>query len=248
MLFFLLALLGFVSGFSSSYLGIGGGIFIVSLLPLLVGFSPGEIIQISLALIFSLTLLNSVIFIYKKLVVWSWAVPLVTIGGGVAFLSGFLVTELSDFSIRFLLWLFLLFIVIFPYIKGKFFQKRLKFVGGGLMGFSSGLAGIGGGTILSPLLHESTSLPLRKISPSVSLVTLFMSVFALSGHQWKGFYLWENLSFQGVFPVLLLLALPGLALGHWFQGKNDRKRRVFIVRIITVVLFLKLSVELLSLL
>ena len=241
----LLALLGCISGFFSSYLGIGGGIFIVSLLPLFTIYSPGETIQVSLVLIFSITFVNSLIFVCKRLVAWNWTSSLVAIGGVFAFLSGSLVTELSDFSIRFLLWLFLFFIVVFPFIKGDFFQKQLKLVGGALMGLSSGLAGIGGGTILSPLLHESSSLPLKKISPSISLVTLFMSVFALSGYHWKGGYPLDNFYLPYVFPVLLLFALPGLALGHWFQGKNDRKRRVFIVRVMTAVLFLKVSVELL---
>ena len=275
MLFFLsLAALAFVSGFCSSYLGIGGGVVIVSLLPAFTDFSPTETIQISLALMFFITLLNSLIFLYKNLVAWDWAGPLIVTGGAFAFLGGSFVTGLSDFSIRFLLWWVLFFIVTFSLTKIGFFQKHLvpsfqvqksesnkkffhfflnwiggkyslRILGGALMGLCSGLTGLGGGVIISPLLHESPALPLKKISPSVALVTLFMSVFALSGQQWKGFSIWENASLKVAFPVLLLFAVLGLSLGHLFHGRGERHKRLLIVRLITGTLFLKVTVELL---
>ena len=271
MVFFLgLAILALVSGFCSSYLGAGGGVIIVSLLPILTDFSASEIIQISLALMVFITLLNSLIFLYKKLVAWDWVGYLIVTGGICAFLAGSFVTGLSDFSIRFLLWSFLFLIVGFSLVKTEFFQKHiasffqrkkllsdrfffngmseklgLKVFGGALMGLCSGLTGLGGGVILSPLLHESHALPLKKISPSVSFVTLFMAVFAISGQQWRGLSLLENESLKFVFPVLLVFAILGLSLGHVFHGRGERRQRVFIVRTLVGILFLKVSVELL---
>ena len=92
------------------------------------------------------------------------------------------------------------------WINGKY---SLRIFGGALMGLCSGLTGLGGGVIISPLLHESLALPLKKISPSIALVTLFMSVFALSGQQWQGFSILENNSLKLAFPVLLLFAVLG---------------------------------------
>ena len=246
----------------------------VSLLPVFTDFSPVEIIQISLALMFFITLSNSLIFLYKNLVAWDWALPLVITGGMFAFLGGSFVTGLSDFSIRFLLWCFLFFIVIFsliktgfsqrhlipllrirlPEMKGHFFLFPLKKIrekyglrifGGAFMGLCSGLTGLGGGVIISPLLHESSILPLKKISPSIAIVTLFMSVFALSGQQWQGFSLWESASFKAVFPVLLFFAVSGLSLGHFFHSRGERDKRILVVRAITGILFLKVTAELL---
>ena len=247
---------------------------IVSLLPAFTDFSPGETIQISLALMFFITLLNSLIFLYKHLVAWNWVGPLIVTGGGFAFLGGSFVTGLSDFTIRFLLWCFLFCIVGFSLTKTEFFQKyliplfqiqksasdkkishfflnwingkySLRIFGGALMGLCSGLTGLGGGVIISPLLHESPALPLKKISPSIALVTLFMSVFALSGQQWQGFSILENNSLKLVFPVLLFFAVLGISLGHLFHGRGERHKRLLIVRLITGILFLKVTAELL---
>lgn len=250
-----LSVLSLFAGFLSSYMGIGGGIVIVSLLPVFTDFSPGETIQISLCLVFCLTLSNSLIFLRKNLVAWDWTIYLIAIGGGVAFFAGSLVPELSNFFLRFLLWCFLFLVVFFPFIAKKLSYKMtaknklsslipiwFKIFGGALMGLCSGLTGVGGGIILSPLLHESSVLSLKKISPSLSFATLFMSVFALLGQLSKGISL--NVSMKSVFPNLLLFAVLGLALGHFFHGRDKRRKRIFIVRTVTVILFLKVSMEL----
>ena len=286
--FLVLSVLSFFAGFLSSYMGIGGGIVIVSLLPVFTDFSPEKIIQISLCLVLCLTLSNSLIFLRKKLIAWDWALSLIVTGGGFAFLAGSFVPELSDFSLRFLLWCFLLFVVSFPFIakylfqwgknvnknelsfsipswfkilwfvkgnskknlksnqyKNRIYGNGLKIFGGSLMGLCSGLTGMGGGMILSPLLHESGILSLKKISPSLSFTTLFMSAFALMGQLSNGIYL--NASMKSVFFNLLLFALSGLALGHFFHGRDNKEKRIFIVRTVTMILFLKVSMELIFL-
>ena len=181
MLFFVsLAVLAFASGFFSSYLGLGSGLLIVSLLP---GFSPAGTIQVSLILLFFTTGSNSLIFLYKRLVAWDWVWPLIFTGALFAFLGGSLTGRFSDFQIRFLLWCFLGFIVAVPFIKKRILKKRknsvlkLKVFAGSLMGLCSGLSGLSGGLILSPLLHESEALPFKKIAPSVSVVTWFFCCF-----------------------------------------------------------------------
>lgn len=305
--FLILSVLSFCAGFLSSYMGIGGGIIIVSLLPVFTDFSPEEIIKISLCLVFCLTLFNSLIFLSKNLIAWDWTLSLIVTGSGFAFLSGSFVPEFSDFSLRFLLWCFLLFVVSFPFIAKYLFQRKkyinnlsfsipswfkvlwsskenipivfkkfevlqkkksrkpkqdqyktknlnsdqhknriqrnsLKIFGGALMGLCSGLTGMGGGMILSPLLHESGILSLKKIAPSLSFTTLFISVFALMGQLSNDIYL--NASMKSVFFYLLLFALSGLALGHFFHGRDNKKKRILIVRTVTMLLFLKVSMEL----
>lgn len=263
MLFFvILAVLAFSSGFFSSYLGLGSGLLIVSLLP---GFSPAETIQISLILLFFITGSNSLIFFFNKLMAWDWIWPLVFVGVLFAFLGGSLISSLSDFQVRFLLWCFLGFIVIVPFIKTGLLKKQgsiglrcrsmdknpkisdqigIKIFSGSLMGLCSGLSGLGGSLILSPLLHESKALPFKRIAPSVSVVTWFFAVFAISGQQWRGFSIWDQDLFRQAFPILLVSAFVGLTVGHIFHKSDDRKRRLLIIRILITALFLKVSVEL----
>lgn len=249
-----LSALALSAGFLSAYMGIGGGVIIVSLLSVFTDFSPEEIIQISLCMVFFLTLSNSLIFLKKNLVAWDWVLFLILTGGGVAFFAGYLISELSDFFIRFLLWCFLLLVVIFPFIAGKLFsdqhanqrqKKRFKIFGGALMGLCSGLTGVGGGIILSPALHESGLLSLKKISPSLSFVTLFLSVFAFLGQLSQGISL--HASMKIVFFNLLLFAVLGLILGHFFHKRDNKKKRIFIVRSVIAALFLKVSIELIFL-
>ncbi|MBY0384598.1 TSUP family transporter, partial [bacterium] len=62
--------LGIIVGVVSSLFGIGGGIFIVPLLPNLLGVTPHQAVATSLASVFLVTLLNTVSFSREKLVNW----------------------------------------------------------------------------------------------------------------------------------------------------------------------------------
>ena len=257
------------SGFFSSYLGFGGGIVIVSLLPVLTSLTPAESARAALLLVLCLSLSNTVIFARKRLIDWSWALSLTAAGSLAAFFSGRAAPGLSDFSLRFILWLFLLFVTVFSsakiFLKGAFpFRpaakprrdegKRRGFLrktlqqsaGGALMGLSSGLSGFSGGVILSPLLHETRALPLKNISPSLAVAGAALAVFALFGHQTAGGPF--SASLQAAFPVLLIFSFSGLAAGHFFHRKKDRFRRLVILRLVTGALFLTVSGELIHIL
>ena len=161
--------LGLLSGVSVTFLGMGGSVYIVPLLPLLTGLSPYETIQLSFLFLFVMTVFNSVIFIYKKLVVWSLFRVVATTGVAMSFLSSLLITQLPPFSVRFVLWVFLGLILSFPLFLSRisWFVKQLPPVSGVLMGLCSGLTGLGGGVILSPLFHESRQIPSSKIPGTV---------------------------------------------------------------------------------
>ena len=182
---------------------------------------------------------------------WDWVRPLLFTGALFAFLGGGVTGYLSDFQIRFLLWIFLSFIVTVPFIKPWILKKRknfireLKIFSGAVMGLCSGLSGLGGSAILSPLLHESEALPFQKIAPSVSVVTWILVVLAVSGQQWQGVSIWNQDLFRQTFPVLLVFAFTGLTSGHFLHKSNDKRRRLLMIRILTAALFLKVSLELL---
>ena len=228
----------------------GGSVFIVPLLPLLSGLSPLPALQVSLFLIFVISLLNSLSFILQKLVLWPWFIR----GSGSAlcfsFVSGFFVTYLSPLQIRFVLWLFLSLILILPWLLKKVPVLKSKgiYIFSSLMGICSGGTGLGGGLILSPFLHESRSMPVQNIPAVVSCIMFVASSFALLGQiSQKGFSFLFAPAWQSCFFLLLIPSLAGLCLG-WFTNIRQKniKWRKFFLRIAVLVMFSKMTIEIMS--
>ena len=185
-------------------------------------------------------------FVFQKMVSWAWAIPIISIGLVASFLLSLFVTSLSPFQIRFILWTFLgaLPIILFLLKKWPLIKKSLPWLSGLLMGACSGLTGLGGGVLLSPLLHESQSLPTKKIAPLISLTTLFISFFALLGQE-KGAALSSNSSYwRTCCAVLLISACVGLSVGHLLNKKERTYTRRLLVRVLTFSMFCMVTVEL----
>lgn len=242
----LLGLLGVLSGFSSAWLGVGTGLFIVSFLPVIAGLSPLETLQASLFIVFAINLVNTFVFSVQRLVVWSWCIPIILIGLVCSFLLSVFVTSLSPFQVRFVLWLFLGFLPIIIFLLGKWpvMKKTLPWTSGVLVGTCSGLTGLGGGIILSPLLHESRSLPARKIAPLICVSTLFISFFALLGQE-KGAGVFSNSHYWWKCCFILLACSGiGLFLGHSLNKKERSLLRRLLVRGLTFFVFCMVTAEL----
>ena len=243
-----LSLLGLASGFCSAWLGVGGSVFIVPLLPFLSGLDPLSALQISLLLIFVISFFNSLAFIFQKLVLWSWFVRGVISALIFSFFSGFFVTYLSHFQIRFVLCLFLLFILSLPLLLKKVpvLKNQGIYIFSSLMGVCSGLTGMGGGMILSPYLHESGKLPVQNIPAVVSCIMFFVSSFSLLGQASRMEVSFGNSPHWWLcFFLLLLPAFCGLSMGYFanIRQKNIKWRRLFL-RFIVAIMFLKLTAEL----
>ena len=99
---------------SSAWLGVGGSVLLLPLLPLLTPLDSLQIVQVSLAAIWTVSVLNCLAFWLQKLVLWKWVIRALPVGLFFAFFSGVLVSYLSEFSIRFFLWLFLIMIFFLP--------------------------------------------------------------------------------------------------------------------------------------
>ena len=197
-----LALLGLCSGFCSAWLGVGGSVFIVPLLPFFSMLNPLEAIRVSLCLIFALSLINSLSFIFQKLVLWPVLFRGLFVSLLFSFLSGFVVVYLSFFQIRFILWLFLLLLLVLPFLAQKMdslFSDFWFFVFSSLMGMCSGLTGLGGGMILGPYFYESRKIPLSNIPAVVSCMMLPVSLFSLFGQISHGGFSFESFFIGGSF-------------------------------------------------
>ena len=240
--------LGAGSGFCAAYLGVGGSVFIVPLLPFLTGLDPLNSLRLSLSLIFVISFVNSLAFIGQKLVLWPWFIKGVLGALSAAFLSGFFVTYLSAFQIRLILWLFLALILGLPFILRKYPSLKNKgiYIFSVLMGGCSGFTGLGGGMILSPYFHESRQIPLKNIPAVVSCIMFCVSVFSLLGQTLKTddlpfshFSLWRIYFF-----LLLIPSLTGLIFGYVANIRHKSlKWRRLILRTAVGVMFVTLSFE-----
>lgn len=248
--FFILGSLGFLSGLSSAYLGVGGSLLIVPLLPLLVGLSPTETLQISLLLIFVMSIVNTLAFIYQKLVLWSWVYVIAMMSLSFSFISSLLVSFVSDFWIRFFLWAFLFLMLLLPWLlKQITFLTSQKgvWIFSSLMGLCVGMTGLGGGFIISPYLHESHHIPQKNISAVVCVSMFFTCTLALLGqlHHLPSF-------FQGgefwwfCYLLLLIPSIIGLFVGYFLNQKEQSSlRRKLLLRSIIAIMFVSVSAEML---
>lgn len=240
--------MGLISGFSSAWLGIGGSIFIVPLLPFLSGLDSLSALQVSLLLIFVISALNSLSFIFQKLVLWEWVIRGAVMALCFAFVSGFFVTYLSDSQIRFVLWLFLALILSLPWLlkRFSFLDQKGLYIFSTLMGICSGGTGLGGGMILSPYLYESGKIPVQNIPAVVSCIMFFVSSFAILGQMSQGgLFFIEVPLWRFSFFVLFIPAVIGLCFGYMvnIRQKNIKWRRWFL-RFIAAIMFIKLTGEL----
>ena len=246
--YILLASLGLLSGISSVYLGVGGSLFIVPLLPLLVGFSPLETLQISLSLIFVMSIINTLSFLYQKLILWSWVYPIVLGGLIFSFLSSFFTSYMTGYMIRLILWIFLFFMILLPFLLEKIIWLKTRkgvYIFGSLMGFCVGLTGLGGGFIISPYLHESKQMPAKNVSAVVCFSMFFTSLFAIFGQIQGTKFPFENNSFWwSCYFILLIPSILGLFIGYFLNIKDkSKRRRSLLLRFLVCIMFVKLSVE-----
>lgn len=240
--------LGVLSGFSVTCLGMGGGVYIVPLIPLLIGTSPYETMQLSFCIIFCFTLFNSVLFIKGKRIDWSFAKTTISSSLLFAFISNLFVLNLSPYQVRFTLWLFLGVVATLPIIlrKSVWIVKKLPVVSGMIVGLCTGLTGIGGGALLSPALHESKLVSTQKIPGTICVIMFPIACIGLLA-QVVGTDFPRNLPaiwWHGFF-TLMSASVIGAIIGYNVKFKTRRAPR-YIVRVLVFLIFCKVTGELIT--
>ena len=244
-----LLLLGLLSGFLSTYLGLGSGLLLVSLLPFASKLSSLEILQLSLLVVFLANMVNVLVFSWQNLLRWSWLKPLAASSLISACLCGFFVSALSSLQMRFILFTCLLLACCFTLLRPalKKLGASLFYLAGLLTGACSGLTGLGGGLILSPFLHESDSVPVREIAGLVAACSLVSSCFSLLGLSLEGsLLLFHSSSWTQDFLYISLPAGLGIFLGHLLNIRKKTRLRRLIVRAITLTVSLFIGLDLLT--
>lgn len=204
-LFFIIALL-------YSSVGFGGGssyLAILTLFDLKFGFLRAASLLCNIVVVSN----GSFQFYRKGLLDFRRMFPLVCASIPMAFLGGKVPIKEHTFFI--LLGITLLIAAVFIWFQGAIpkisaFEKTnkiwLNIVIGGLIGFLSGLVGIGGGIFLSPLLYLLKWDEPKKIAATASFFILVNSIAGLLGQMNSSFF---KMNWNLVYLLMLSVSLGG---------------------------------------
>ena len=189
----LVIVMGSAIGVISAFLGLGGGILIVPLLPGVANLSAKEAVATSLFTIFLVVTNNCRGFHKNQLVIWKIAFiigPMTAVG---AYASGILSQRFPDEVLRMVLaavvTVFLLKALVGNKLKKHIASEQqttaqmttktgvLAGAVGVIAGLLSGISGIGSGLIVSPLLINLQLAENEKVAPTANGVMMFTTFF-----------------------------------------------------------------------
>ena len=207
----ILTLFFFITAILYSSIGFGGGSTYLALM--LIWDVPYYIFPL-IALICNIIVVtgNSINFIISKNINLSLITPFLIGSIPFAFIGGSISIEKKLFEV--LLFLTLLTAGFLLLIDSKSLKKNeiiikpisklISIIIGSIIGFFSGLIGIGGGIFLSPILFLLKSGYPKHITSSASLFILINSVFGVAGQLTKNIVLDEFLKYWPLFIFVLL--------------------------------------------
>ena len=223
----ILSILFFVTALIYSSIGFGGGSTYLAIL--LIWGVPYTIFPV-IALVCNIIVVsgNSINFIRSKNININLLFPYLIGSIPFAFIGGSITIEKSLFEI--LLFCILLIAGIFLLIESKSFNKeqikinkipRLISISiGSIIGFMSGLVGIGGGIFLSPLLFLMKAGYPRHITSSASLFILINSIFGIAGQLTKDQILDQVTNYWPLFLAVLIGGQIGSLLNIKFLSNK----------------------------
>ena len=223
----ILSILFFVTALIYSSVGFGGGSTYLAIL--LIWGVPYTIFPV-IALVCNIIVVsgNSINFIRSKNININLLFPYLIGSIPFAFIGGSITIEKSLFEI--LLFCVLLVAGIFLLIESKSFNKEqikinqipklLSITIGSLIGFMSGLVGIGGGIFLSPLLFLMKAGYPRHITSSASLFILINSIFGIAGQLTKDHILDQVIIYWPLFLSVLVGGQIGSVLNIKFLSNK----------------------------
>lgn len=187
MLHWYVVLLFFVIAILYSSVGFGGGSSYLAILAL-TGIAFAQIRSTALLCNIAVVTGNILLYYKKGLYDWKKVIPLALISIPLAFLGGYLKISQTFFFI--LLGFTLLFASITMWMSKRFVSRESSFQRnkplenmsyGGIIGFISGMVGIGGDIFLAPLLHLRQWDTPKKIAATASFFILVNSISGLTG-------------------------------------------------------------------
>ena len=219
----ILSILFFVTALIYSSVGFGGGSTYLAIL--LIWGVPYTIFPV-IALVCNIIVVsgNSINFLRSKNINFNLLFPYLIGSIPFAFIGGSITIEKSLFEI--LLFCVLSVAGIFLLIESKSFSKEkikinqipklISISIGSIIGFISGIVGIGGGIFLSPLLFLMKAGYPRHITSSASLFILINSIFGIAGQLTKDQILDQVIIYWPLFLSVLVGGQIGSVLNIKF--------------------------------
>ena len=199
-----------------SSVGFGGGSSYLAILAL-TGIAFTQIRSISLLYNVAVVSLNVFHFQKQRLYDWKKVIPIISFSIPLAFIGGFIEVNKNIFFIS--LGLTLLLASIVMWFNKKIISKRVNASHinltrnssyAGIIGFISGMVGIGGGIFLAPLLHLRQWDTPKRIAATASLFILLNSISGILGYSLNsGVSVDWNLTI-----MLIIVVLVGSFLGN----------------------------------
>jgi uncharacterized membrane protein YfcA len=223
----ILSILFFVTALIYSSVGFGGGSTYLAIL--LIWGVPYTIFPV-IALVCNIIVVsgNSINFIRSKNINFNLLFPYLIGSIPFAFIGGSIKIEKSLFEI--LLFCVLLVAGIFLLIESKSFNKEqikinkiprlISIFFGSIIGFMSGIVGIGGGIFLSPLLFLMKAGYPKHITSSASLFILINSIFGIAGQLTKDQVLDQVITYWPLFLSVLIGGQIGSLLNIKFLSNK----------------------------
>jgi Predicted permeases len=246
----ILSILFFVTALIYSSVGFGGGSTYLAIL--LIWGVPYTIFPV-IALVCNIIVVsgNSINFIRSKNININLLFPYLIGSIPFAFIGGSITIEKSLFEI--LLFCVLLVAGIFLLIESKSFNKeqikinkipRLISISiGAIIGFMSGLVGIGGGIFLSPLLFLMKAGYPRHITSSASLFILINSIFGIAGQLTKDQVLDQVTNYWPLFLAVLIGGQIGSLLNIKFLSN---KILALLTSFLVIFVAIKMGIKLIA--
>jgi uncharacterized membrane protein YfcA len=173
-------------GIVSTLFGIGGGIIMVPVLSLILPFSHLEAIATSLTTIIFVAAFNTFNFSKKDVIVWPIVPWIAFTSSFFAFISAQLSTILPEIILITVFILFLFYVAI----RTFFIRDRKEYTAtrphtrmlplgiGSISGLISGVTGIGGGGITTPMMLITGLVKNVQASPTSNAIMIFTTFFA----------------------------------------------------------------------
>ena len=128
-------------------------------------------------------------------------------------------------------------------IKIKSIPKIISLLIGSIIGFTSGIIGIGGGIFLSPILFLMKAGYPKQIATTASLFILINSIFGVAGQLTKDIVFHEFLNFWPLFIAVLI----GGQIGNFLNIKFlSGKTLAIITSLLVIFVAIRMGLRLLS--
>ena len=253
----LIPLFGFLIGTVASMIGVGGGVFIVPLLTLFYEFSPSQAVGTSLATIIFTSSASTFNYARQKKIYYKTGaiLAMATVPG--AYLGAYLTSVIEAWLLGLVFGVFLLFVALRMIIKVRFsklgqsnvkksldfaliesenslFESKRRVLTGAMLSFfggiCSGLLGIGGGSLLVPIMVLAMNMQIHATIATSMFTMIFTSISGVVEHSRLG-----NISF-GYVLLMVSGTILGAQLGACTSGKisSHNLQKIFGVALVII--------------